>query len=279
MKITSLWEFIKTLEEIPRKRGSSFYYRGHSNSKYKLEPFLFRRNKYLKNEHLMFKDMLKEKPNHFSEDRTTLEKLVKMQHFGLPTRLLDITKNPLVALYFSCVTNDNRTASKNDGEVVILSLDDRLMKYNDSDTVMILSNLCKLKPNEKQFDTNLSVEKFNETKNVGKLLWEIKREKPIFYDIIKPKHINSIIPVNVTKNNERIQIQDGLFLLFGIGNRDSNLTIPNDWIVKRNSNEGIIIDAKSKDKIREQLEEINISKKTLFPDLDNTATYIKRNYS
>jgi hypothetical protein len=279
MKVTSLWEFLKTLDEIPRKRGSSFYYRGHSNSKYKLEPSLFRRNNYLKNEHLMFKEILKEKPNYFSEDRTTLEKLVKMQHFEIPTRLLDITKNPLVALYFACVTNDNKTASQNDGEVVILSLDGRLMKYNDSDTVMILSNLCKLKPNEKQFDTSLSVEEFNETKNVGKLLWEIKREKPIFYDIINPKHINSIIPVKVTKNNERIQIQDGLFLLFGVGTGNSNLTISNDWIVKRKSDESIIIDAKSKGRIREQLEEINISKKALFPDLDNTATYIKRNYS
>jgi hypothetical protein len=279
MKITSLWEFLKVVEELPRKRGSSLYYRGHSNSKYILEPSLFRRNGYLKNEHLMFKEVLKERPDQFTEDKTTLEKLVKMQHFGLPTRLLDITKNPLVALYFACVTHEDKLDSKNDGEIMVLSIDGRQMKYNDSDTVMILSNLCKLKPKEKIFDTNLSVEEFNDTKNVGKLLWEIKREKPIFYDIINPKHINSIIPIKVTKNNERIQIQDGLFLLFGIGTETEKLQIYPDWVIKTKSDEAIIIDAKSKGKIRNQLEEINISKKTLFPDLENTVNFIKRNYS
>jgi len=279
MKITSLWEFLKILEELPRKKGSSLYFRGHSDEKYVLEPSLFRRNNYKKNEHLMFKEILKERPEQFAEDQTTLEKLVKMQHFGLPTRLLDITKNPLVALYFACVLHDGGTASKNDGEVIVLSLDGRLMKYNDSDTVMILSNLCKLKPKEKKFNTNLSKNEFNETDNVGKLIWEIQREKPIFYNIINPKDINSIIPIKATKTNERIQVQDGLFLLFGINNETDTPLVKTDWIVKTKSDERIIIDAKSKRKIQNQLEEINISRKTLFPGLESTANIIKRNYS
>jgi hypothetical protein len=266
MKITSVWEFLKAVEELPRKGGSSLYYRGHSDSAYKLEPSLFRHTGSLKREHLDFKEQLKERPRYFSEDKTTLDKLTKMQHFEIPTRLLDVTKNPLAALYFACVDRDPKTASEHDGEVVILSLDGRLVKYNDSDTVAILSNLCKLTPGEKRFDTSLSVEAFNKTKNAEKLLEKIREEKPRFSGRINPKHLNSVLPVKAAKNNERIQAQDGLFLLFGVGSGGGSLTVPDDWLVKTKSGERIFIDAKSKSKIRKQLKRISISKKTLFPD-------------
>jgi hypothetical protein len=147
-KISSLSDFIKILEKLPRKPGSSLYYRGHSNFDYLLEPSLFRRSKLQNSEHLMYNEIQKECPESFIDDKTTLEKLVKMQHYGLPTRLLDITRDPLVALYFACSTHEDKADSKNDGEVIVLSIRGKLVKYNDSDTVAILSNLCKLTPKE-----------------------------------------------------------------------------------------------------------------------------------
>jgi hypothetical protein len=274
MKITSVWEFLKAVDEIPRKGGSSLYYRGHIDASYKLEPSLFRSANRLNREHSRFREILKEEPRHFLEDKTTFEKLVKMQHFGLPTRLLDITKNPLVALYFACVDSDNKTPEKTDGEVVVLSLDGKLIQYDDSDAVLVLSNLCKLKPAEKQFDVSLSVKEFNKTKNVEILCSEIKREKSVFNDTINPKHINRVLPVKAAKSNERIQMQDGLFLLFGAGDGEKNVTIPGEWIARTKPNERIFIDAKSKVKIRKQLEDINISQKILFPSLDTATTHI-----
>lgn len=41
-----------------------------------------------------------------------------MQHYGLPTRLMDVTESPLVALYFACIGDKEK---KCDGEVFIFN--------------------------------------------------------------------------------------------------------------------------------------------------------------
>ena len=43
--------------------------------------------------------------------------LAKLQHYGFPTRLLDATSNPLVALYFACA---GKNESEKDGAVYVL---------------------------------------------------------------------------------------------------------------------------------------------------------------
>lgn len=54
-------------------------------------------------EHNLLSEPLRRAPNEFSGMLDEFEIMEKYQHYGLCTRLLDITTNPLVALYFACL--------------------------------------------------------------------------------------------------------------------------------------------------------------------------------
>ena len=64
-------------------------------------------------------------PGEFARDNTMFDRLVRMQHFNLPTRLLDVTANPLVALYFASELSEPET----DGSVVVYSVPRLRVKF------------------------------------------------------------------------------------------------------------------------------------------------------
>jgi hypothetical protein len=112
--------WIQENTQVIQSETQGIFYRGHANEKYKLEPSVYRKNhegkSYRDVEYQIYQDMLHRNPVAFTEDKTVFEKLVRMQHHGLPTRLLDLTQSPLVALFFAC----NKEEDKN-GEVMLFS--------------------------------------------------------------------------------------------------------------------------------------------------------------
>ncbi|WP_447637087.1 FRG domain-containing protein [Flavobacterium microcysteis] len=281
MAIKSIAEFINQLQQINRRKDFELYFRGHSDKNFNLIPSIYRNKLLLENEHTLFKEFILRTPSDFLNEKTALEKLVKMQHYGLPTRILDITSNPLVALYFACIGN-NTAKNRKDGQVLTFKIPRKDIKYYDSDTVSIIANLAKRNMKFTIEDIrNLSLKEFNKQDQIAYLLHEIKEEKSYFQNIINEGDIERVVAVKVKQSNNRIIKQSGAFLLFGInGNKYNPAQISINWIVNlRQSGIDFDIDANSKDNILDELNVLGINEATLFPELDNQAQYLKKYFS
>lgn len=266
--IASTEEFIRKVFATKKEKPVELYYRGHAKKTFKLVPRVLRYTYYRKNEDRLFREMLVLNPGDFSEDASTLDKLVRMQHHSLPTRLLDITSNPLMGLYFAC-----KSHPKAGGEVVVLKVRRKFIKFYDSDTASCLANLAKLSAVQRmEIDTNLPKKKFNRTHPIPMLLHFIKEEKPYFLPVIMPEHMNHVVCVRTKFDNMRIASQTGASLLFGL-----DATLPedgNDEIAI----ERIPVPASAKNRILGELDDLNINERTVFPYIENSAKYLAAKY-
>lgn len=110
IRISSVSEFIEKIVQQDKEAGTETFYRGHANRDWELLPSIFRTPNGVEKEHLLFRDMVAHEPQSFSECKSALDYLVQMQHYELPTRLLDVSTNPLVALYFACQSAEDLSA-------------------------------------------------------------------------------------------------------------------------------------------------------------------------
>lgn len=140
-KIGTVSTLIHNLEEVQEQLsgkidGTTMFYRGHADKDWKLEPGIYRSSKALEKEDYLVHDIIRHCPNDFVNCHSSFEKLVKMQHYDLPTRLLDISMNPLVALYFATCDEMDK-----DGEFFVFILKDEDISHYDDNWVNILSRI------------------------------------------------------------------------------------------------------------------------------------------
>lgn len=127
--VNTLSEYVKIIEDV-HKGNDQLWFRGCSDASYRLEPGIVRYSKILHNNNngiesqellwnryenfiaLSFKRMLSQfKKKAFLYCKSCLpandfEWMFLMQHYGIPTYLLDWTTNPLVALYFALPSSE-----------------------------------------------------------------------------------------------------------------------------------------------------------------------------
>lgn len=280
--VGSVQDYISVCERIisayPEK---DFFFRGHYNYKYLLVPSLYRKKCFYENENFMYMDFKTQFYNELS-DKKYIEILTTMQHYKMPTRLLDTTSNPLVALYMACDKPANyKPKGANIGEVVIMHEERKNVKYSDSNAITLLSSLAVLETNYKQemyVKIKESIEKedpsiYQNSIAFKRFVAEVKTELPLFdLDFFKPDVLLKPKHVKVGMINERIIAQSGNFILFGLCDYVTGEYSKLDTV---HPNRLFVV---NRDKIVQQLNMLNVNVGTMYPDKDHMSSTITKAY-
>lgn len=257
---------------------NQFFYRGVSKTDYKLVSGAYRRCGGLReDEDFYFNAIQIEYPKIF-KDLSCVEKLTYMQHYNCPTRLLDVTRNPLVALYFACSCNLNE-----DGVVYLFSFADEEVLLPQSLKIKTLANLAGLTENERHelaIQSYMSYEnnKFSQTKNlkytnnvIEKYFQFLNRTENIYERALNPYDLLSPCVFQPYKDNPRLIKQDGAFIISGLDfdEEDSHQKIMN-FVSDR-----FVIPADKKELILQQLNRLGINESTLFPEIEHASNHLR----
>ncbi len=258
-----------------------FFYRGLYRSSYLLGPSVFRDNNWQKEDYFYHEIMVR-CPEKFQYS-SHLDKLVMMQHYGCPTRLLDITSNPLVALYFACKDfGASKSSPSRQGTVYIFPVLKNDIAYADSDKALMLACLPKFSNKDKlqlyeQCNDRINEDNFIQIRGGSRYMndvvehfyHEITTEAPSFKREIKPIDLLRPLIVQPNKSNGRILKQDGAFILSGLSNNER------EAYDKIGNISCKILTIRNQESILEELEQLGIHEASLFPEVDKVANYLR----
>lgn len=233
-------------------------------------------------EQRMLIDLSTRRPEDFSGAETALSRWVLAQHHGLKTRFLDITSNPLVAMFHACA-NERRS----DARLHVFVVPRSLIKTYTSDVISIIANFARL---DRYHQRVLLGEKDLAMKEgasspadhqiaMRQLYQSIKQEKPYFKELINPRDFYRAFVVEPQQVSERIRAQSGAFLVSAFHRRFEREEILN-WNprIPVYAHYPLTIPEGRKTRVVEDLRVAGISGETLFPGLDSTASAITEHY-
>lgn len=279
---------INKLNEDKKSPNAQLFFRGQAVDYWDIRPSIFR-DRLLSVEHNLMSEPLRQIPNEFINLGDSFEIMEKYQHYGMCTRLLDVTTNPLVALYFACEHYDKEEYKNLESDIVeemfpqgivYFKEENMPLKYDDLD-VKIISRLASYDLNDaytlKQVVGRLCEDKIISSEQAKR--WIDERGLLEFIHICQG--VCTVLPV---MNNDRLIRQSGAFLLPGKFNvtyrgeklHDAIITKAESNLREEFDKTFFYISDDNKEKIRKELEYCNISEANLFPELEYQLKHIRK---
>lgn len=235
-------------EQIGRFR-SDFVYRGMPSAEYTLESSLVRMgSNYEQLEQHLLRAFRRYAYRYASFEDSVWSWLALAQHHGLPTRLLDFTYSPYVAMHFATA---NPTLMEQDAVIWCIDVV-KCQQFLPSELQVMLKEEGTM-----VFTTEMLREKaasLSALKQLGELPFVLFFEPHSFDDRI----VNQ-------------------FALFGLM---SNVTTRLDmWLAEQHGlSRRIIIPAALKWEVRDKLDQANVTERVLLPGLDGLSAWLARYY-
>lgn len=242
--------FSNTYDEKLDRHRSSFIYRGMNDGQKTLKTSLARLGgPYPKLERHLLRNFKKYAHTNVLSGQSNWNWLALAQHHGLPSRLLDWTYSPYVAVHFAL--NDLKFYNR-DGVIWVLNY----VKLNQ-----YLPDALKKIISQEESNT-FTAEMLDGACRTLEELGNLHHED--FLIFLEPPSLDN-----------RIVNQFALFSLLS-----NSETLLDDWLEDHPQYYSrLIIPAALKWEIRDKLDQANITERVLFPGLDGLSMWLKRQYS
>lgn len=245
-------ELMKKLYNIPKtpfnRYRSNFVYRGLANKEWGLETSLIRLKGAPNIEPPMFRSFLKyAEPGSIPSDNLWVQ-LAIAQHHGLPTRVLDWTVSPKVALHFATAEKEHM---EKDGVIWCVDISESRFLLPDKLKKILAEKYAYL----------FSVEMLDDIKTLDEFDRLANDEGFILF--FEPPSLDA----RIVNQNAILSVMPNAKL------------IPSEYLERHpDLCKRIVIPADLKWQIRDLLDQDNVTERILFPGLDGLSNWLKRYY-